>query len=510
MENRMKFRNHGSVILEKSLKAVCTVIAAFSLSFISDIGETGIQSGDVLFLIGIIFGALALVLGYQTLIWAKTYISIDENTLVIERNTLNKKKNTIGLKNISNVNLEQNLLEMMLGTCKVKLDTNSLSTADQTDVNIVLKKADAEQFRALVLARAEGMEMAEAIQQATEQGTKMQNGSENSTVENQQPGASLKGDLGDIILHGLFAIRISAIVICIFFVILEFIFVSDLFEEVRAGETVDFAESISIMFSVFWFAAISLAGIVKEFIKYLNFRIERKKDKVYLNYGLFKKIAYSVPVDKINGIRLTQTPIARMAKRYMVEIINVGMDDDSNEVNTFFLPYAKLDKIKDQLHILLPEFDEALEIKEEKQPAAIWLLSIPWWMLYIGIVVLAYLLAVTYITDSEGRSIVGLVILCGTAAIAVSWLVFKLAGFFTKGIKVGERFLKIVDGGFAKRTLFVKYDKIQYVTGNQCILAKHFKIQKGTIALLASLKNRIHALPYFKENEMEQLKNKLI
>ena len=139
MENKIKFRNHGSVIFENSLKAVSAIIAAFSLSFISDIGESGIQSGDILMLVGIIVGALALVLGYQTLIWAKTYISIDENTLVIERNTLNKKKNTIGLKNVSNVNLEQNLLEMILGTCKVKLDTNSLSTADQTDVNIVLK-----------------------------------------------------------------------------------------------------------------------------------------------------------------------------------------------------------------------------------------------------------------------------------------------------------------------------------------------------------------------------------
>lgn len=507
MENKMKFRNHVSVIFEKSMKVAGAIIAVFFFNIISDLRELGFQGGNFLLLAGIIMGALALVLGYQTIIWAKTYISIDENTLVIERNTLNKKKNTIGLKNISNVNLEQNLLEMMLGTCKVKLDTNSLSTADQTDVNIVLKKADAEQFRALVLARAEGMEMAEAIQQATEQGTKRLNGSENSTVENQQPGACLKGDLGDIIPHGLFAIRISAIVLFFAMLAFEVVVVSGILE---GKSEVDFAEMISIAFSGIWIAALSLWGIVKEFIKYLNFNIERKKDKVYLNYGLFKKIAYSVPVDKINGIRLTQTPIARMAKRYMVEIINVGMDDDSNEVNTFFLPYAKLDKIKDQLHILLPEFDEALEIKEEKQPAAIWLLSIPWWMLYIGIVVLAYLLAVTYLTDSEGRSIVGLVILCGTAAIAVSWLVFKLAGFFTKGIKVGERFLKIVDGGFAKRTLFVKYDKIQYVTGNQCILAKHFKMQKGTIALLASLKNRIHALPYFKENEMEQLKNKLI
>lgn len=497
MENKIKFRNHISVILENSLKIVCTIVAIFLFNYISEMGDSEIQNGDIVFLVVIFVAVLAIALGYQTLIWAKTYITIDENTLVVERNTLNKKKNTIGLKSVSNVNLEQNLLEMLLGTCKVKLDTNSLSTADQTDVNIVLKKADAEQFRALVLARAEGMELAEAIQHAakSEAAAAGENPSDDSNL--------LRGDLGDIILHGLFSMRISAIVL--FFIILasEVVLVYSLLEE---GVEVDFAEIISIAFSGFWFAAIALWGIVKEFIKYLNFSIERKKDKVYLNYGLFKKVAYSVPVDKINGIRLTQTPIARMAKRYMVEIINVGMDDDDNEVNTFFLPYAKIDKIKDQLHLLLPEFDNTLEIKEEKQPAVIWLLSIPWWILYAVIVAVIYSIVDSYVLEPELKNAV-----IFAAIVIAAWrLVCKLAGFFTKGIKVDEKFLKIVDGGFSKRMLFVKYDKIQYVTSRQCILAKHFKIQKGMITLLASLKNRIHELPYFKDYDMEQLKKRLL
>ena len=497
MENKIKFRNHISVILENSLKIIGTIVAVFLFDFISDVGESGIQSGDILWLVGIFVVVLAIVLGYQVLVWAKTYITIDENTLVIERNTLNKKRNTIGLKNVSNVNLEQNLLEILLGTCKVKLDTNSLSTADQTDVKIVLKKADAEQFRALVLARAEGMEMAKAIQHATKS-------EETTKGENlQNTGNMLKGDLGDIILHGLFSTRISAIV---FFCILLICEVVLLFCLTEVDAEVDFAEIISFVASGFWFMAISIWAIVKEFIKYLNFSIERKKDKVYLNYGLFKKVAYSVPVDKINGIRLTQTPIARMAKRYMVEIINVGMDDDDNEVNTFFLPYAKIDKIKDQLHLLLPEFDDTLEIKEEKQPKVIWLLSIPWWILYVVIVALIYMIIDSYTSVPELKSAV----IIAAIVIAALRLVCKLAGFFTKGIKVDEKFLKIVDGGFSKRTLFVKYDKIQYVTGKQCVIAKHFGIQKGTISLLASLKNRIHELPYFKENDMEQLKSKLI
>lgn len=491
MENKIKFRNHVSIILENSLKTIGTVVFLFVLNFISDSDEMGIQVSDVVFLTVFLLIAIGLITGLHAVIWSRTYITIEENTLVIERNTLNKKRNTIGLKTISNVNLEQNLLEMILGTCKVKLDTNSLSTAEETDVKIVLKKTEAERFRQMVLCKAEEKEFSTANEEA---------GSNQQPVQNMQMSDKLLiGDMGDIMLHGLFSIRISMIILLI---VLGFFQITMLLDAENIGETI--VEMFVNMITLFWFSGIIIWGILKEFIKYLNFRIERKKDKVYLNYGLFKKVAYSVPVDKINGIRLTQTPIARMAKRYMVEIINVGMDDDENETNTFFLPYSKLEIVKAQIHLLLPEFDGAIEIKEERQSKAIWLLSVPWLLLYIAVVAVIYIAIPAM--ESELKTAVVVV-----AVVMFCWrLITKTAGFFTKGIKVDKQFLKIVDGKFAKRTLFVKYDKIQYVTGKQCVIARHFKIQKGTIFLLASMKNRIHELPYFKEAEMEKLKDFLI
>ena len=88
---------------------------------------------------------LAVSLTGQVLVWARTYITIEENSHCDDRNgqSQQKRKNTIGIRNISNINLKQNLIEMLFGTCKVKLDTNSRSTADSTDVKIVLKKSDA-------------------------------------------------------------------------------------------------------------------------------------------------------------------------------------------------------------------------------------------------------------------------------------------------------------------------------------------------------------------------------
>lgn len=493
MENSMSFRNHPSVILENSIKTIGTVVAIFFLNFISEIGGNGIQLSDVLLLIVFLVIATGVIIGLHAIIWSRTYIIIEDKTLIVERNTINKKRNTISLKTISNVNLEQNLLEMILGTCKVKLDTNSLSTADQTDVNIVLKKKEAESFRSLVLVKSEDENEIALAKDCSLQKEEILDVNSKTII----------GDMGDIILHGLFSIHISSLVFFIGLVVVEI----SLLRSMGMDNIEDvFSEVVGSLFAGSWFTLVIGWKILREFIKYLNFKIERKKDKVFLSYGLFKKIVYSVPVDKINGIRLTQTPIARMANRYMVEIINVGMDDDKNEANTFFLPYSKIEQIKEQMHLLLPEFDGALEIKEEKQPKEIWLLSIPWLMLYLVISVVAYNFVRDYTSDASIKHIVWIV----AVVLLVCRTLCKVAGFFTRGIKVDERFLKIVDGNFARRMLFVKYQKIQYVTGNQCVIAKHFKMQKGSISILASMKNRNHVLPYFKECDMEKLKKYLL
>ena len=213
MENNIRFRNHASIILEKSLKAIGTVFAIFFFNFISDADETGIGSEDIVWLVVGLAVFWGVVLGYQALIWAKTYISIEENTLVIERNTINKKRNTIGLKNVSNVNLEQNLLEMILGTCKVKLDTNSLSTADETDVNIVLKKSDAEQFRVWVLARAEGQQVQMAGENLSEEVCIAKADVPQRDEAFDRDGAVMHGSIGELMLHGLFSIRIFNLIL---------------------------------------------------------------------------------------------------------------------------------------------------------------------------------------------------------------------------------------------------------------------------------------------------------
>ena len=47
------------------------------------------------------------------------------------------------------------------------------------------------------------------------------------------------------------------------------------------------------------------------FVKYFGFGIKRCDDRIYMQYGLFKKVKYAIPVDKINSVFIKQTLIAR-------------------------------------------------------------------------------------------------------------------------------------------------------------------------------------------------------
>ena len=134
MEENRRFRNHISIIVERTGGILIAFLILFIPSLLENIDEAveaGMELLDgkgLLVNLGILL-LFIIIIAAQVVVWSKTYISIQDNAVIIERNTLNKKKNTIGIRSISNINTEQNLFEMLLGTCKVKLDTNSRSTS---------------------------------------------------------------------------------------------------------------------------------------------------------------------------------------------------------------------------------------------------------------------------------------------------------------------------------------------------------------------------------------------
>lgn len=497
MEINQKFRNHFSIVFERfgtGFLAVFMLVMYEGVEFLGEIiallqnpeNLKGEMVSILLAVFGIIF-LFAALFGIQIFRWSKTYISIQDQAIVIEVNTLKRKKNTIGIKNISNINLEQNLFEMLVGTYKVKMDTNSMSTADATDVKIVLKKKQAQEFQTLILGMIANNQQTESIQVDVFEEAKM-NGA----------GAGFE----EMLTQGLFSLKLLSIPLVLLSIWGVASTISDAIQEGLSAEGV-----VGIISSVLLIGAFGLSilmDIIKGFIRYYDFRIYRRGDRLHISYGLLKKVSYTIPVDKINAVRLVQSPQARIAGKYMAELVNVGMGDDKKEEQSFFLLYDKKDKVLEKIRQLLPEFSDELDTEVQKQSPKVWFVWILPMLLY-GLMVTVVLLVLKEFLQKEM-----LIVYAVAATITVFIMLYVMGNYFTRGFYAGEKSLKIVDGNFGRRILLVKYPKIQYLETKQNFLAKHFQMQKGEIYLLASSKNRVQTIPYFPEWEVEQIKEALL
>lgn len=493
MENNIKFRNHISIVAEQSLGMVIFLfVIAFSSVFDNagsivdsvENGEVGI--GAALSGAGIVIFILLLAVLYQIYIWSKTYISISDNSVVLEKNTLTKKKHTIGIKNISNVNIEQNLLEMVLGTSKIKLDTNSLSTSDKTDVKIVLKKSDAEAFRKYLMnlmAQSEG---------ETE-------GDADSDIGAMQYDIVIAQQ--ELIVHGLFSINLFSVLVVIGSITIGIKMFLEIFNGLSAGGavgTIMAGLTIAAVFaSAFW-------DIAKNFVKYYNFKIKRAENKLHIRYGYFKKVNYTIPIDKISALKLRQSLLGRINHRYMAEIINIGMGDDKEENQSFLLPYCKKNALREDLKKLLPEFADVIEEPVAKQTKETWLAWSVSILLYFFIAAAGSFFATKQFPE-YGNWIVGIV-----AAISIWAGLMLVLSFFLESCTASSRHIILVRGCIQRTLCYIPYQKIQYIRLKQNYAARRVGIQRGTVFLLASSTHRSQNLPYFKEEKAESIKKSMI
>ena len=294
---REKFRCHPSIILEK-ISGIITFFVLLAISSFDDIAELAAEGGyiqNTLITIGIL-GVLSFIIMYNILIWSKTFISIEENTIIIKRNTIMSKENTYGVKNISNINLEQNIFEHMIGTYKVRIDTDSLSTANDTDIEIVLSKENAYEFKRNILELI-NMEKSKSVWNENKdisRDTKL------DFLQDDDIEYDLVYHTKDVIKHCFYNLQIRRIIFYLIIALIA-IFISEELEGMSGIDLLVLAIGIGI-----------IQPIIVNLLKYYKFAIKRFEDKLYISYGMFKKRKYTIPVNRINAINIKQTTISRI------------------------------------------------------------------------------------------------------------------------------------------------------------------------------------------------------
>lgn len=486
-----KFRCHFSIILE-NLGSGFWILCCILISSVDNFSEIIIllQSGkanalEILGGLGIVLAVFCLILIYNWVVWAKTWISIDKDAIVIERNLLNRKVNTIGMKNISNINIEQNLFERIIGTCKIKLDTNSATTANTTDVKIVLSKSKAEYFKQQVMLCMD---------------------EEQEEVQPNVMDYDVEYKAKDIILHCVYTASPIAVLFCLAFIIGCAVALNS----VNTG-TVVLDGIINILGSLL--AVILIVGsvfqsLVRDFFVYYGFKARRHENKIYLTHGFFKKRQYTIAVDKINALKMEAPIVSRILGRQFVKVICVGVGDENNE-NSMILLSEKTEDMKRKLSVLLPEF-------VVQQPEIIRRNRNSIWSAIMGCIInmiiwgaMAIVFGIVNILEIETMWIrIGIIVVCILVVLLVG--IAEYLNIKTCGIGLGQNTLLIVMGNYGKRSTWIPYSKIQELQYEQGPIARRFGYAMGNIYILAAAMDSFHITSYFGLEVFDQIHERML
>ncbi len=492
MENN-KMRCHFSIIFEKSGKFLAFwffLVLSQTDEIVSIITEPDFSIQDFKIIFPVCAGLLLLfllIMGYQFMLWRKTFIYLDNNTFVFEQNTLNRKKNTVGIANISNINLEQNLFERLVGTYRLKLDTDSFSTAKNTDVSIVLSAKKAEDLKAEILSHMNKDTLSP----------------ETKDTAPEAPFASF----GEILSHCFFSIPTGLLVLAVLFVagLPPFLY----FTETSLSELL-YSEGNLSLFGSFLPLFLLVMGyiyqMIKQLLSFYHFSCFRRENDLIIRYGFFRKQDFTVPIERINALRIIQPPLARIAGRMQAQIICIGLGDGENEKTQLALCMKK-DSFYKHLQDLLPEFmtEWAEPVRKLPKGAGItYFLSTLLYTLCFSIPIFS--ITFTFVLDMKNRYILGVIY----GIILLLILLYRFFHYFCLGIGFGTKQITICDGSLKKEISLVPYGKIQFVTLNESPLRRLFQIATGSINILAPPGSNVLGLPFLNQQQILELKTKCL
>lgn len=438
-------------------------------------------------LIGIFFILLLICLFYANR-WYKTTITVVDGMLISEQKTLLRKKNSIALSNISNINLEQNLFERLIGTYKVKLDTNSLSTAEQTDVKIVLNRKRAEQLKQLIMQRVEKTEEMELERE--------------SLADQQQVAASqelvISYTPAQIFQNALFNTSIALILATIVVLVVTIFAVLETMGSIKSlgSALLGIVVQAGVLLSL-------VKGLLDGWFKDYHFQAKRSKDQIYVQSGLLKKVEYTIPLHKIQAVSFSSTCLSRMFGRYYVEVINVGGEGEDATGRKILL-MGKESELKDKLALLLPEYPypEAKEMK--KQPVCMLFWHLIWAVILGGMISAGAIWGFEVASHSvlSDRTLWWILLMIGICMIGI---VIACFSYLTVGLYIDEDYLILERGCFAKTRVTLPYKNMQYIKVTQGIFGKLFHVSTAQIQVLASAVNSSQSTRQYPTDQIEQI-----
>lgn len=413
-------------------------------------------SGGIYYLIAVV-GGLVLVLLMGILTWYRFTYRVEEGELRIEHGLFVRKKRYIPFERIQSVDVSEGILQRPFGLVKVKVETAGGSRSEDAEaVLTAIHKEEANQIHELIMsakkANFEKLPQKEAAE--------------------DQEAHLYTLPFGELLLlastSGGVGVVISA-VIAFFFQFEQMIPYERVYQEVEGiiSNGIIFMSIIVFLgFILAWF--ISVIGTM---LRYANFTLKKVDQDLIITRGLLEKRQITIPLNRIQAIRISENILRQPLGRASVYIESAGgsaLNEEGSKV--LVLPLIKKEQIAKSLEPFLTSYPINPQLNGAPHRA------LSRYLFRGSIAVLPVVIALSYFFRPWGFASLLLLFV----AVVWSWRMFKDAGWALE-----EDFLILRYRRLVKSTVLMRREKVQSLTARK----SHFQDEKKLATIEAVVKS---------------------
>ncbi|MEW8956852.1 PH domain-containing protein [Clostridium sp.] len=486
-----KSRNHFLYIIEEIVKG----LKAWLIFIFIGAAKWGYIFGVV--------GVLFLII-IPLISWCSIYFYLEDNTLVYISGILSKEKREIPFNKISTVDIQKTVIDRMFNICTVKIDTG-IASINGSEFKIKLSHHMAMALKEIIL---EGRKYEDNINKDESIDKEDVHQVLNKDIEDNKIEASFK----DILMYSLTKNKLIWS-LSVFFIITEFlenierIINISLLDKVLSFINIENISNKSIGIIVvqviglvlFFYLITIIISVIFDNIRFSEFKVIKKGNRLNISYGLINQKEYSIPLDKLHGIRLKQSLFQQIFNLYSIEVITIGYGDETGEIALLY-PVAN-ESIKNKIiRELIPHMEYKGEVFKPKRRVI---------ARFIVKRFLVTLAIVTIFMNLLVRVDLTLRISIGFMVILIS-IIRGYANYRNTSIGVDSNVIIISEGSITKKTTIITQNSVQSISKAEGPLQRVRGICNYKINIYSNSFGEVVTVKNLDNNIMELLDNQLI
>ncbi|MDN8592621.1 PH domain-containing protein [Paenibacillus sp. 11B] len=464
-------RQHPLAMLWSVWKLVKNSFAFIVFLFILRHGSASkwIMYGRVAFYVAMTFSVIAIIWGWFTLRY-----TAEDKAFQIYSGVFNRTRRTIPFTKIQNVNRHTSLFHRLFRVTSIRFETG-IKGEDATFQLQVVSLSESDRLEKIVAGH---MSEADATSDVMEQLVDSENLPENVTTEEDTP-VPVKEELERTIHYqstrkDIFKASFTSLSFLVLIPILGSLYssIKDFFPDEKVTESI-----VLTWLDTWWITTLIITGliavsitlgIIRTFVKYGDFQISSDRKRIYITKGMLEQTAFSILKERVQAVKITQSPMKRLLGLAEVELTTAGgLGESDQEVNSLY-PFLPVKQAYDMISEILPSYQVTEEMQKLPRKS-LWLrMLIPSWVWIIATGLLFYFKPVILGQHQAWWMI---------SAILLLWVVIcRLADFFHTRYVLNQNFIQLRTGALTSTLYISKREKVIEVQITRNVLQRWFGV----------------------------------